>query len=216
MLITVSFSWQIKTTSNYVSGSISRIFRLEWYPNHPKNLHVFPGALLAPVGGQLRAPCCGEPPKPISVNPEAGESASGASAGCRLLCSPLSTVAHASEGWSSTLAGEFFMQPCYKGLPGSNIFNFWFLTLSTQIHWSLLFWKAAFFAVKIFIRRNKSCRCSALTLPDLLFRCLIGGTCIWKCCPQELSSPSKSSLIGPDKSRLKYATCCGISWIRKI
>lgn len=67
------------------------------------------------------------------------------------------------------------------------------------------------FTVKIFIRSNKSCRCSALTLPDLLFRCLIGGTCIWKCCPKELSNPSKSSLIGPDKSRLKYATCCGIS-----
>lgn len=74
-----------------------------------------------------------------------------------------------------------------------------------------VFQESCVFIVKIFIRSNKSCRCSALKLPDLLFRCLIAGTCIWKCCPKELNSPSKSSLIGPDKSRLKYATCCGIS-----
>lgn len=66
------FFWK-KTCRTTCQNLICLILKMEWYSNHPKNLHVFPGALLAPVGGQLHAPCCGKPPKRISFNPECCE-----------------------------------------------------------------------------------------------------------------------------------------------
>lgn len=209
-----------KNTSNDVSEFICCIFRLEWYLNNPKNLHIFPGALLAPVGGQLHAPCCGKLPNPISFNPECCESLSRTSTGCRLLLALHRTTAHSWAGGSPESAEKVFHGTLLQITDMKQHFP---TLVPNRKHLDKLnpvLQESCVFTVKIFIRSNKSCRCSALTLPDLLFRCLIGGTCIWKRCPKELSSPSKSSLIGPDKSRLKYATCCGISLeymnIRKI